>query len=133
MTTQWSYFRTRKAPVRGLTTTEIDTKGLLCHAMQSRHVVRELLKISCDILPHQKRKKHWAEKALDNLIVYKFSLTRVAFLPYTRLYIQTTLCFGQTYWYGASTLLNFMDTKFEPVLTWTATVWVRGQWNALHR
>ena len=25
-----------------------------------------------------------------------------------------------------------MVTKFEPVLTGTTTVWVKGQWNALH-
>ena len=71
-----------------ITTTEIDTKVLVCHAILSRHVVRELLKITYNILPHQKSKKHRAEKALGNLIVCKFSMTRVAFLPYTRLYIQ---------------------------------------------
>ena len=66
-----------KAPVRGLTTM-IDTKGLVCHAMLSRNVVRELLKITCNILLHQKSKKHRAEKVLGNLIVCKFSMTRVA-------------------------------------------------------
>ena len=57
---------------------EIDTKGLVCHAMLSRNVVRELLKITCNILLHQKGKKHRAEKVLGNLIVCNFSMTRVA-------------------------------------------------------
>ena len=59
--------------------------------MLTRHVVRELLKISCDIFPHQKRKKHWAEKALDNLIVYKFFDESCIFALYSAVHSNNSL------------------------------------------